>query len=167
MLNDSWLFFRNPTLDFYGFEWASPIEASVVWLAWLGCVWCSSTLVALEGNFGEEGQTCGGGGHRDDKGWGGNDATGWGVEECDWVGQGMGTLRWCSSEIRLSLVWVEADLAAERADGDKVGGRSGGLSWEMPWRTIGRKNRVYSCIKTLESSIDRSKDNWYHVSPLE
>jgi len=28
---------------------------------------CSSTLVALEGNFGEEGQTCGGGGHRNEK----------------------------------------------------------------------------------------------------
>jgi len=30
-----------------------------------------------------------------------------------------------------------------------------------------KKNRVYSFIKTLENSVDRSKYNWYHVSPLE
>ena len=30
-----------------------------------------------------------------------------------------------------------------------------------------KKNRVYSFIKTLENSVDISKYNWYHVSPIE
>ena len=71
MLNDSWLFLGIQHLIF-----KASIEHPQLKLFSSDCLGsslgdlsliCSSTLVALEGNFGEEGQTCGGGGPRNEK----------------------------------------------------------------------------------------------------